>query len=96
MADIHGILWSPHTMPHALWNTTPFCKPFFLCNSANQLASIKATACKECKDKTEHKPFLFLKLFLFFYVKENVMDDERRMGAEWFSERLSMENCLKL
>ena len=73
MADVHGILWSPHTMPHALWKTTPFRKPFFLCNSANQVAAIKATACKECKDKTEHKHFLFLKLFLFFYVKENMM-----------------------
>ena len=86
IADVHGILWSPHTVPHTLWNTTPFCNPFFLCNSANQLASVKATACKESKDKTEHKHFLFLKLFLFPYVKENVMDDEERMGAERFSE----------
>ena len=86
IADVHGILWSPHTMPHTLWNTMPFCNPFFLYNSANQLASFKATARKECKDKTEHKHFLFLKLFLFSYVKENVMDDEKIMGAEWFSE----------
>lgn len=40
--------------------------------------------------------FLNFSFFFFFYVKENVMDDERRMGAEWFSEWLSMEDCFEL